>query len=235
MVTRTEIDTGIAKEIQQHLEFGATTRFLHWVRAFMIIFLVASGFYIAYPFLQPNASGEPDIFLQAYNRAFHCIAGFVLISASIFRVYLFFFAPSSKPERISFWQLLNPLVWAKTIGAYLFIAKHPHIRGAYNPLQFTTYFVLGLVTLVICLTGVNLYANVYHDGLGGFMGACFSWVDVVCGGLANVRAIHHIATWVFIIFIPVHIYLVIWNSVRYPNGGADAMVSGIRYSEEQRV
>lgn len=235
MVTRTEIDTGIAKEIQQHLEFGATTRFLHWVRAFMIIFLVASGFYIAYPFLQPDASGEPDIFLQAYNRAFHCVSGFVLIAASIFRVYLFLFAPSSKPERISFWQLLNPLVWAKTIGAYLFIAKHPHIKGAYNPLQFTTYFVLGLVTLVICLTGVNLYSNVYHDGLGGFIGACFSWVDVVCGGLANVRAIHHIATWVFIIFIPVHIYLVIWNSVRYPNGGADAMVSGIRYSEEQRV
>lgn len=235
MVTRTEIDTGIAKEIKQHLEFGAATRFLHWIRAFMIVFLVASGFYIAYPFLQPDASGEPDIFLQAYNRAFHCIAGFVLIAASIFRVYLFFFAPSSKPERISFWQLLNPLVWLRTIGAYLFIAKHPHIKGAYNPLQFTTYFVLGLVTLVICLTGVNLYANVYHDGLGGIMGACFSWVDVVCGGLANVRAIHHIATWIFIIFVPVHVYLVIWNSVRYPNGGADAMVSGIRYSEEQRV
>lgn len=235
MVTRTEIDTGIAKEIQQHLEFGATTRFLHWVRAFMIVFLVASGFYIAYPFLQPDASDEPVIFLQAYNRAFHCMAGFVLIAASIFRVYLFFFAPSSRPERLSFSQLLNPLVWIKTIGAYLFIAKHPHIKGAYNPLQFTTYFVLGLVTLVICLTGANLYANVYHDGLGGVIGICFGWVDSVCGGLANVRAIHHIATWVFIVFVPVHIYLVIWNSVRYPNGGADAMVSGIRYSEERRI
>lgn len=235
MVNTTYANTGVYRELQQHLEFGGMTRFLHWVRGFMIIFLIASGFYIAYPFLQPNASSEPTLFLQAYSRAFHCIAGFVLICASIFRVYLFFFAKSSRPERISFLQVINPLVWLQVIGAYLFIAKHPHIKGAYNPLQFMTYFALALVTFVICATGAILYANVYHNGLGGVLASCFGWVEVVCGGLANVRAIHHIATWVFIIFIPVHIYLVIWNSVRYPNGGADAMVSGIRYSEEQRV
>ncbi len=228
-------NTGIYKEIQQHLEFGGMTRFLHWIRGFMIIFLIASGFYIGYPFLQPDYHGEPVVFLQAYSRAFHCMAGFVLICASIFRVYLFFFAKSSKPERISIIQLVNPLVWVQVIGAYLFVAKHPHIKGAYNPLQFTTYFALSIITLIVCLTGVALYANVYHDGLGGLLGSMFKWVEVVCGGLSNVRAIHHIVTWVFIIFVPVHVYLVIWNSVRYPNGGADAMVSGYRYSEDQRV
>ena len=228
-------NTGIYKEIQQHLEFGGMTRFLHWVRGFMIIFLIASGFYIAYPFLQPEVTGEPTVFLQAYSRAFHCVAGFILVYASIFRIYLFFFAESSIPERVSVKQLLNPMVWFGVIGAYLFVSKHPHIKGAYNPLQFTTYFVLALMTLIMTLTGVALYANVYHNGLGWVLGACFKWVEVVCGGLANVRAIHHIVTWVFIIFIPVHVYLVIWNSVRYPNGGADAMVSGFRYSEEQRI
>ncbi|RDU71950.1 Ni/Fe-hydrogenase, b-type cytochrome subunit [Helicobacter aurati] len=231
----TEVDKAIKKELEQHLEFGGATRFLHWVRAFMIIFLTASGFYIAYPFLQPDASSEPISFLQAYSRAFHCIAGFVLICASIFRVYLFLFAKSSRPERYSIGQVFNPLVWIKTIGAYLFITAHPHIKGAYNPLQFCTYLALGILTLVICLTGVSLYSHVYHDGLGFIMGSCFGWVEVVCGGLANVRAIHHIVTWVFIIFIPMHIYLVIWNSVRYPNGGADAMVSGIRYVDNRRI
>lgn len=225
----------IKKELEQHLEFGGMTRFLHWVRAFMIIFLVSSGFYIAYPFLQPNANSEPTSFLQAYSRAFHCIAGFVLICASIFRVYLFFFAKSSRPERISILQVFNPIVWIKTIGAYLFIAHHPHIKGAYNPLQFCTYLVLAILTLVICVTGLSLYSNVYHNGLGAVAGAGFGWVEVVCGGLANVRAIHHIVTWVFIVFVPVHIYLVIWNSVRYPNGGADAMVSGIRYVDDRRT
>lgn len=225
----------IKRELEQHLEFGGATRFLHWVRAFMIIFLIASGFYIAYPFLQPNANSEPTGFLQAYSRAFHCIAGFVLICASIFRVYLFFFARSSNPERTSILQVFNPIIWFKTIGAYLFIAHHPHIKGAYNPLQFCTYLMLGILTLVICVTGVSLYSNVYHSGLGAFSAAWFGWVEIVCGGLANVRAIHHIVTWVFIIFIPVHIYLVIWNSVRYPNGGADAMISGIRYVDKIRV
>ncbi|RDU64927.1 Ni/Fe-hydrogenase, b-type cytochrome subunit [Helicobacter didelphidarum] len=231
----TEIDQAIKKELEQHLEFGGTTRFLHWVRAFMIIFLIASGFYISYPFLQPNWHSEPVGFLQAYNRSFHCIAGFILIGASFFRVYLFFFAKSSQPERISITQVFNPVIWVRTIGAYLFIAKHPHINGAYNPLQFCTYFALGILTLIISLTGISLYSNVYHEGLGALSGAMFGWVEVVCGGLANVRAIHHIVTWAFIIFIPVHIYLVIWNSVRYPNGGADAMVSGMRYVENRRV
>lgn len=232
---QTEIDIALKREMEQHLEFGGMTRFLHWVRAFMIIFLIASGFYIAYPFLQPDARGEPTGFLQAYYRAFHCMAGFVLIGASIFRVYLFFFAKSSRPERISITQVFNPSVWLRTIGAYLFIAPHPHINGAYNPLQFCTYFALGILTLVICLTGASLYANVYHEGLGALCGVLFGWVEVACRGLANVRAIHHIVTWAFIIFIPVHIYLVIWNSVRYPNGGADAMVSGIRYVEQRRT
>ena len=164
----TEVNTAIKKEIEQHLEFGGMTRFLHWVRAIVIIFLIVSGFYIAYPFLQPDANSEPTSFLQAYSRAFHCMAGFALICASIFRVYLFFFARSSRPERISFMQIFNPVIWVKTIGAYLFVAQHPHIKGAYNPLQFCTYFALGLLTLIVCLTGLVLYGNVYHDGLGGF-------------------------------------------------------------------
>ena len=219
-------------ELEKCIEFGGMTRFLHWVRAIMIVLLVASGFYIAYPFLQPDASSEPVGFLQAYSRALHCIAGFALICASLFRVYLFFFAKSSKRERLSIVQLFNPMVWIKTVGAYIFITQHPHIKGAYNPLQFCTYFALGLLTLVICLTGVSLYSHVYHGGLGYVIREAFTWVEVVFGGLANVRAAHHIATWAFIIFVPVHIYLVIWNSVRYPNGGADTMISGIRYIDK---
>ncbi|WP_104698082.1 MULTISPECIES: Ni/Fe-hydrogenase, b-type cytochrome subunit [unclassified Helicobacter] len=212
-------------------EFSTLVCLFHWIRAFCIFALIATGFYIAYPFLQPKVSPEPTNFLQAYIRSIHLIVGFMLIGVSFFRLYLFLFDKKSSPERASIVQLKEPKVWLSVIGSYLWISKHPHIKGAYNPLQFTTYFILAVLVLLVSITGISLYINVYHDGLGGMLMPFFKWVEVVCGGLANVRVIHHILTWAFIIFIPVHIYLAVWNSIKYPNGGVDGIVSGIRYQK----
>lgn len=244
------------KELHMHEEFSGLTRIFHWIRALCIFTLIATGFYIAYPFIASNPhatqatlnatiGGEVVLsqsmgavntsYLQAYIRSVHLIMGFVLIAISFFRVYLFIFDKKSLPERISFHQVLQPKVWIAQIKTYIFIGKHPHIDGAYNPLQFATYFFLGVLVLLISLTGVVLYYNVYDDGLGAILHACFKWVEVLFGGLANVRQIHHIVTWAFVIFIPVHIYLAVWNSVKYPNGGVDAIVSGMRYTDEVKI
>ncbi|PAF46068.1 Ni/Fe-hydrogenase, b-type cytochrome subunit [Helicobacter sp. 11S02629-2] len=214
---------------KQQVMLGSTTVFLHWVRAISIIILIASGFYIAFPFLQPLTDGKPTMFLQAYIRSGHVIFGFILIYAAIFRLYLYIFSPSSKDERVSFKQLLSAKIWLATIGSYLFISKHPHIKGVYNPLQYVVYFCLGVLTLLVSLSGVVLYANVYHLGLGGVLGDIFGWVSTLVGGLSIVREIHHVCMWGFMLFVPVHIYMVIWNSVKYPNGGADLMISGRHY------
>lgn len=223
------------REFQAYKEFSGLTRIFHWIRAFSIFGLIFTGFYIAFPFLQPEPSPQPTNFLQAYVRSWHLFLGFALIGVSIFRVYLFIFDKTSHPERISFLQCLSPRVWIDQIKVYLLVGKHPHIEGAYNPLQFVTYFILAVLVLIISLTGVVLYYNVYHNGLGAVLEICFKWFEVLCGGLANIRMIHHIVTWAFIIFIPVHIYMVVWNSLRYPNGGADAMISGLRYKKDLKV
>ena len=49
------------------------------------------------------------------------------------------------------------------------------------------------------------------------------------GGLANVRLIHHITMWGFLIFIPIHIYMVIWSAIRFKHGGVDIMFTGYDY------
>lgn len=244
------------KELHMHEEFSGLTRLFHWLRALCIFTLIATGFYIAYPFITANPDmvqatlqgkilGEVVIerdvgavsnsYLQAYIRNVHVVMGFVLIAISFFRIYLFFFDKKSLPERISFAQVLQPKVWIAQVKAYIFMGNHPHINGAYNPLQFVTYFFLGILVLLISLTGVVLYYNVYDDGLGGILRACFTWFEVLCGGLSNVRSLHHIITWAFVIFIPVHIYLAVWNSIKYPNGGVDSIVSGMRYTDEVKI
>lgn len=244
------------KELHMHEEFSGLTRLFHWLRALCIFTLIATGFYIAYPFiisqpeltqatLEANINGDIVLnqsmgvvgtsYLQAYIRSVHLVMGFVLIAISFFRIYLFFFDKKSLPERVSITQLFDRKVWIEQIKTYLFIGKHPHINGAYNPLQFVTYLCLGILVLLISLTGVVLYYNVYDDGLGAVLAVCFKWVEVLFGGLANVRNFHHILTWAFVIFIPVHIYLAVWNSLKYPNGGVDSIISGMRYTDEVKI
>lgn len=212
-------------------EFSTSIRIFHWIRAFCIFGLIFTGFYIAIPFLTPMPDPQPTGFLNAKIRSVHEILGFLIIGASIFRLYLFFFARSSHPERESIPQAFSVKLWIEQIKAYLFIGRHPHIKGAYNPIQVFSYFMLGILLLGLVLTGLALYAEVYHEGLGAICASLFGWVDVVCGGIANVRWIHHILMWAIIIFIPIHIYMVVLNSVRWPNGGADGIISGYHYAE----
>ncbi len=225
----TSEDTTLFK---RSLTFSAVVRLFHWIRAFCIFFLIFSGFYLAYPFLAPEPNGEPTNFLYALFRSWHIMAGFLLISVSIFRLYFFLFVSRNASERVSFGDLFDSKIWIGQIKNYLFLGAHPHIKGVYNPLQFFAYFSLALLVLIISLTGVVLYYNVYHNGLGAILESLFKWFEVACGGLANVRKIHHITTWAICLFIPVHIYMAVWNAVKHPDGGVDSIVGGFRYQKK---
>lgn len=213
-------------------EFSKLTRIFHWIRAIAIFALIATGFYLAYPFLaNDNHSGEPTGFLYALMRSWHLIFGFLLIAVTIFRVYLLF-TKECAMERKSFLDFINPLVWFGVLKAYLLFGGHPHLKGSYNPLQFITYLIVLLLILAISLTGLVLYVHVYHEGLGGVLMPLMKPIEVLCGGLANVRLIHHILTWAFIIFIPIHIYMAVWNATRYPGSGIDTILSGVKFEKE---
>ncbi|GAA8195647.1 Ni/Fe-hydrogenase, b-type cytochrome subunit [Helicobacter pylori] len=215
-----------------HKEYSGFVRFFHWVRALSIFALIATGFYIAYPFLQPNSSFYKGVYLlQAYVRSFHVMFGFLLISALIFRTYLFF-TKESLMERRSFGQLLSPKAWIDQMKAYFLISGKTHTKGLYNPIQLVAYFTLVVLIVLMSLSGVVLYYNVYHAGLGAFLASAFKWFEVLCGGLANVRFIHHLATWGIILFVPVHVYMVFFHSIRYESSGADSMINGYGYTKE---
>lgn len=230
-----EVQTSTARKAKlfyRNLTFSPVVRLFHWVRAFCIFFLIFSGFYIAYPFFAPEPNGEPTNFLYALFRSWHIMAGFLLISVSFFRLYFYFFVSKNANERMSGRDLFNVQIWIAQIKNYLFLGPHPQIQGVYNPLQYFAYLLLAVLVLIISLTGVVLYYNVYHDGLGGILAVCFKWFEVLCGGLANVRMIHHITTWAICIFIPIHIYMAVWNAVKQPDGGVDSIIGGYRYQDK---
>lgn len=212
-------------------EFSLGTRWTHWIRAFAIFGLTITGFYLAYVFIAPEPSDKPITFLNAKFRMWHEIFGFALIAVTIFKTYLFVLDRQSFKERVAILDVLNPIIWYKQIKYYLFLGEHPEIKGAYNPLQFMAYVFLYFLLFLVSLTGMVLYVHVYHQGMGGFFYDLMRPVEVWMGGLANVRQIHHICMWGILLFVPIHIYMAIFNSIMSKEGAIDAIISGYKFNK----
>lgn len=217
-------------EVKRRLEFSAFYRLQHWVRFFAIVFLVISGFYIAYPFLAPEPSAEPTGYLYALSRSFHIMAGFVLTGIFIGKLYYFLFVKSDRHEIASAKDVFSPKMWLKQIGFYLFVSKHPHHSGAYNVIQFVAYVAFYIMTFMLILTGLVLYVHVYHEGLGGYLYEPMRVVEVWLGGLAFVRQLHHILTWGVIIFVFAHIYMAVFNAIYVKEGTMASIFSGFKWT-----
>lgn len=211
-------------------EFSAGLRWTHWLRAIAIVVLTVTGFYLTYVFIVPEASDEPILFLNAKFRMWHEIAGFLLVAITLYKTYLFFADRISSKERISFMDFVSPKIWIQQIKYYLFMGEHPHLRGVYNPLQFVAYVGLYAMLFVICITGLILYMHMYQGGgLGLFLYNYLRPLEAMMGGLAMVREIHHIVMWGILIFLPIHVYMAIFNSIMGKEGSIDAIISGYKF------
>ncbi len=206
--------------------YSSANRILHWIRAVVITGLTITGFYIAKPFLSP--AGSSDKLLFAEWAFWHYLFGFVLIAGGLLRIYLFFFGKDSNGELRSLKDVFSLRSWMTQLKSYFFVGELQK-KGLYGPLQFITYFVITVLVIVASITGLVLYVHVYHQGIGGFLYEPMRVVEAWMGGLANVRLIHHITMWGFLIFIPIHVYLVIWSAIRFKHGALDVMFTGYDY------
>jgi len=206
--------------------YSSSNRILHWMRAIVITGLIVTGFYIADPFLTPE--GSTDKLMYAAWTKWHLIFGFILIASGILRIYLFFFGKDSDGELRSLKDVFSLKSWLIQLKSYFFIGELKK-KGLYGPLQFFTYTVIMLLVVISAITGLVLYVHVYHQGLGGLLYEPMRAIEAWMGGLTNVRYIHHIAVWGFLIFIPIHIYMVIWAAIRFKHAALDVMFTGYDY------
>ena len=215
--------------IEKEEEFTSLYRWQHWLRALSIVILTITGFYIASPFVSPIPNSEPTNFMYGLFRSWHEIFGFVMIAVVLFKSYLFVFSKKYKNEIGSIQDFINPIVWAKQIGYYLLVSEHPHLKGTYNPLQFVAYIGFYILMAILIITGLILYVHVYHDGLGAMLYDIMRTFEVMLGGLAWVRELHHIAMWGVILFVSIHVYMAIYNAVFGKDGSMDAIFSGLKW------
>ena len=203
-------------------------RAMHWAAAAAIVVLILTGFYIGRPYFMLSGGVTETPYLMGWVRFLHFVAAGVLVATAIVRVYWLFVG-----NRFERWRALFPVTpkdWRNLVRigrAYLFIGrgKRPQYLG-HNPLQQLSYTFLYAVALVMVLTGFAMYGQ---SNPGGLIHTAFGWVTALCGGVQSTRLIHHLLTWVFVVFIPIHVYLALRIDVLERTGSISSMISGGRF------
>jgi len=115
----------------------------------------------------------------------------------------------------------------KQIRFYVFMPPKdmPSYIG-HNPMAQLSYTLIYLVAALMVLTGFALYTTTHPEG---WMYGLFYPVTSILGGLQHVRMLHHICTWAFVIFVPVHVYLAMRADVIERGGGISQIINGGKF------
>jgi len=202
-------------------------RAMHWAAALSILVLVVTGFYIGQPYFMTGGEASAH-YLMGWVRFLHFAAAGVFVATAIIRVYWLF--AGNKFER---WRALFPIKrtdWVnvfKQVKFYLMIQpeKAPRYLG-HNPLQQFSYTGMYAVALAQVVTGFAMYGQ---SRPGGLWYTVFGWVVPLLGGIQVVHFVHHVLSWAFLIFVPIHIYLALRADVLERTGTISSIVSGGRF------
>lgn len=202
-------------------------RAMHWIAAASIVILVITGFYIGRPYFMTGGEETPR-FVMGWMRFLHFLAAAFLVATGIVRGYWLF--AGNRYERLKALFPVRPRDWVnmfRMVKYYMMIQpeKAPRYLG-HNPMQQMAYTSMYLITLVMVVTGFALYGL---SNPGGIIYTLFAWVAPLLGGWQIVRFVHHVLTWAFLIFIPLHVYLAIRADRLELTGTISSVISGGRF------
>lgn len=221
-------------EIRPVKEWSAAIMINHWAMAIAVLVLIVTGFYIASPFT--IYSGETvNKFFMGNMRYVHILFGIILMFIFIWRLYLAFFSKFHADWKDFFSWLDFDCTW-KQIKFYLLIEKESpsHEDCIYGPMQALAYSGLFFFIFAIVITGLILMGAGYHAGFTAFFYKILKPVENMLGGLAIVRYVHHILTWLFILFIVVHVYMAFWYDAVLKEGTVSSMISGVLFERGKK-
>ena len=212
--------------------WGWPTRAMHWSAALSVVMLVVTGLYIGKPYFMTSGEASSH-YLMGWMRLLHFSAAAVLVMTAIVRAYWLF--KGNRYERLAALFPVRPRDWSnlvKMVRFYLIIRseKAPRYLG-HNPLQQLSYTALyGLAALMV-VTGFALYGQ---SNPGGLIYNATNWIGALFGGMPVVRFVHHVGTWLFLTFIPIHVYLAIRADHLERTGVVSSIISGGRFVASDR-
>ncbi|MFH1214941.1 MAG: Ni/Fe-hydrogenase, b-type cytochrome subunit [Pseudomonadota bacterium] len=199
-------------------------RLSHWGFALSIIFLAVTGFYIHNPWTNTMLEGSRS-FPMADLRYMHFIAGFAFAASVLMRIFLYLFG--SREER-----LVGPLPVTpanvknlfSTVTFYSYITDKHEERLGHNALAGIVYFVTWLIALLQIISG---FFMLYPESV-----TWQGWGIKFFGTQQEGRFIHYLIMWYFLIFALTHIYMVVWNEVKSPEGLISSIINGHKFKSK---
>ena len=225
------------KNFKRVMVWEMPVRFFHWINVLTIIVLTITGFIIANPPALHSSAEATNLHLFGLVRFIHFGAAYIFFFNMILRLYWSLvgnqfanwraFWPFSRKIWNNFWHVLK-------IDIMLLNEDHPDVRNisiGHNSIAILSYLALFFLALIQVFTGFALYA----DTSGWWLPKLFSWVIPLFGGDFMVRTIHHISTWIFILFSLIHVYLVFYHDWLEGRGEVSSMFGGYKFVREDRI
>ena len=199
-------------------------RLFHWSLVASIVALVVTGFYINAPWTNTTLEGSVS-FPMACMRYIYFVAGYLFGAAILVRLFLYIFG--NKQERI--WDILpvtprNLKSLTTTVVYYSYISDKHDERLGHNVLAGIVYLVTFVAAIFQLASGFYMLypETAFWQNLGGNL---FT-------SQQEGRFIHHLLMWYFIIFAFAHVYLVIWNDLKSPEGLVSSMFNGKKFKHK---
>ena len=224
-------------DFKRVLVWEMPVRIFHWLNALSITVLAITGFIIANPPAIMSSSEAIDSYWFGTVRAIHFITAYVFLANAIARIYWAFrgnyyanwraFVPYSKKS----WQNIKHVMKVDIFLQNEEKEVLKNISVGHNYVASFSYLILFFLALVQIFTGFGLYAPTS----GWWLPKLFAWVPDFLGGDAPTRLIHHISTWLFIIFTLIHVYLVFYHDWLEGRGESSSMISGYKFVRKERI
>jgi Ni/Fe-hydrogenase 1 B-type cytochrome subunit len=201
-------------------------RILHWLAVILIMVMAGTGLLMGGGRIVAGLASE-SIYLS-YLRLIHFVAAWLFLCTAIIRVGGLFLASN----RFQRWDALFPVRprdlknLFQVAQNYLFCRfdRGPHYIG-HNPLQQVAYTAIYGVGLAALVTGFALYALYAPDH---WLFHYLIWIDNLVG-VQYLRLAHLLIMWVFLAFIPIHVYLSVRADTVEREGAISSIISGGRW------
>jgi len=206
-------------------------RLYHWLTVASVLTLIGTGLIIGRPPAFTTAGDASASQWFGTVRFLHFTAGYVFLFAFVIRLYWMFMGnqyanwSNSLPLKPSLLRRQVREIVQVLKTDILQVTKEPAEVKGHNALAAWTYTAVFLLTIFQVMTGFGLYAPMSD----AWLPQLFAWVVPLFGGDANVRIWHHFATWFFVVFAAIHVYLALLHDYVEGRGEISSMVSGVKF------
>ena len=230
--TQSTAHAGHPAEYRRVYVWEFPVRSYHWINAVCMVGLCGTGYLIGAPIRITTAPEAWQLYWFGSIRFVHFLCAFVYFFNFLVRIYWGFvgneyanwknFFPFTAAQRKEIVDVIKTDV--------LQVKLHGNLSLGHNSLASLVYLMTFVAFAVQSITGFALYSSMSAS----WFPHLFHWIVPLMGGEMNVRYVHHLVLWFFVVFIIVHVYLSFYHDYLEGRGTISSIVGGWKFEREKQ-